>query len=206
MCQHSARFFYRDVLRSYFQCSECCAVHVAQKYHLSSVMEKAEYDKHENQIEDEGYRRFLRRTLEPVVAKVEPNSRGLDFGCGPGPALAQMFRECGFEMSVYDKYYADDESVFDSHYDFVTATEVVEHLKNPMLEIERLWSVLKPLGILAIMTKRVKDLDGFACWHYKNDPTHIIFFHEKTFAWIAKKLDAQLCVESPDVVLLIKKG
>jgi len=169
-------------------------------------MEKAEYDKHENQIEDEGYRRFLSRTLEPVAAKVEPNSRGLDFGCGPGPALAQMFRECGFEMSVYDKYYADDESVFDSHYDFVTATEVVEHLKNPMLEIERLWSVLKPLGILAIMTKRVKDLDGFACWHYKNDPTHIIFFHEKTFAWIAKKLDAQLSIESPDVVLLIKKG
>jgi Methyltransferase domain len=206
VCHCSTRFFYQDKRRSYYHCAECGAAHVAQKDHLCDELEKAEYDKHENNIDDEGYRRFLTRMLDPVIAHVDSSAKGLDFGCGPGPALAQMFSERGFEMSVYDKYYADDQAVFETCYDFVTTTEVVEHLKSPMLELERLWSLLKPQGCLGVMTKRLKELDSFASWHYKNDPTHIVFFHEKTFAWIAKKLNAQLSIESADVVLLTKKS
>ncbi|MGH1374526.1 MAG: class I SAM-dependent methyltransferase [Cellvibrionaceae bacterium] len=196
--------FYADKRRSYLLCEECGAIHVPSQHHLSANDEKAEYDKHENDVSDEGYRKFLTRMMEPLLERVEPASQGLDFGCGPGPALARMLEERGFSMSVFDKYYANTPAALERHYDFICATEVVEHLAAPLQVFEKLWSLLKPGGVLGIMTKRVNDLENFYRWHYKNDPTHIVFFHEKTFRWIAKLLQAELKVVSADVILLIK--
>ena len=33
--------------------------------------------------------------VEPLLARLGPASHGLDYGCGPGPALATMLREEG---------------------------------------------------------------------------------------------------------------
>jgi 2-polyprenyl-3-methyl-5-hydroxy-6-metoxy-1,4-benzoquinol methylase len=90
-------------------------------------------------------------------------------------------------------------------YDFITASEVVEHLHHPRFELERLWSALRPRGILGIMTKRVRDQHAFANWHYKNDPTHVIFFSEATFVWLSRYWSAELQVVGPDVVLFRKQ-
>ena len=27
--------------------------------------------------------------------------------------------------------------------------------------------------------------DRFATWHYRRDPTHVVFYREETFAWLA---------------------
>jgi hypothetical protein len=31
-----------------------------------------------------------------MLKKLKPKAVGLEFGCGPGPALAEMFKELGF--------------------------------------------------------------------------------------------------------------
>ena len=37
-------------------------------------------------------------------------ARGLDFGCGPGPALTLLMEEAGFaKMNLYDPFYFADE-------------------------------------------------------------------------------------------------
>lgn len=203
-CLSPSERCHQDRRRDYYHCPQCLSVHVPVGFHLDAKQEKAEYDKHENDPEDLSYRRFLSRFFDPLCERISPEAYGLDFGCGPGPALVSMLEEAGHTMEMYDLYYYPDGSVLQKQYDFVTATEVVEHLADPLGVIDKLWSLLKPGGVLGLMTKRVTDVEAFKSWHYKNDPTHIAFFHEQTFRFIANRLGGELDLAGADVAFLSK--
>ena len=196
-------FFYAD-RRDYFRCAVCGLVFVLPEQFLSSQEEKVVYDQHENSPADARYRQFLSRLFEPMKSRLLPGNKGLDFGSGPGPTLSVMFEEAGHGMSIYDPFYAPDTAPLGRQYDFITASEVVEHLHHPMEELHRLWACLKPTGWLGLMTKRVTSLTEFATWHYKNDPTHVCFFSIKTFQWLAEYWNAELIIAGNDVVLFRK--
>lgn len=89
------QFYHEDKRRQYLQCQSCQLVFVDPSQRLTPEQEKAIYDQHENDPGDQGYRRFLSRIAEPMDERLGSNQQGLDFGCGPGPALAQMMRERG---------------------------------------------------------------------------------------------------------------
>ena len=112
--------------------------------------------------------------------------------------------EQGHRVALYDPFFFPDRSVLDDTYDFITATEVVEHLRHPGQEFELLWSLLRSGGWLGIMTKLALDADAFSRWHYKNDRTHIRFFSIKTFEWLANSWHARLMIVDKDVILLQK--
>ena len=199
------REFHRDKRRDYFLCPMCKLVFVPSVQFLSAKEEKAEYDLHRNTPVDQGYREFLSRIFIPMQKRLAPGSRGLDFGCGPGPTLSLMFEEIGHSVAIYDHFYARKASVLEGQYDFVTATEVVEHLHNPRKELDRLWSCLKPGGSLGVMTKLVLDRKAFARWHYKNDLTHVCFFSRSTFEWLATRWQAELTFSGKDVIIFFKE-
>ncbi|MEZ5573432.1 MAG: class I SAM-dependent methyltransferase [Halioglobus sp.] len=201
-CGSTLSFYFADLRRPYFQCDTCRLVFVPSAWHLSREAERAEYSLHQNNIEDSGYRTFLSRLMLPLASRLGPGSRGLDFGCGPGPALAQMFREAGFEMTLYDSMFFPDTRALEYYYNFICATEVVEHLHFPGRELDRLWSQLISGGWLGIMTKLVRDPEAFSNWHYKNDPTHVCFFSFDTWRWWAKMRNAHLEIIGADVILL----
>lgn len=177
---------------------------VPREFHLSPQEEKAYYDLHENSAVDEGYRRFLSRCAAPLLERLPASSRGLDFGCGPAPALAQMLMQSGHTMATYDLYYQPDDSVLGQNFDFVVSTEVVEHLSEPLSVLEMLWQRINPGGVLALMTKLVASPERFANWHYIRDPTHIVFFSTQTFHWLARHLDAEVAFHGSDVIFLNK--
>jgi 2-polyprenyl-3-methyl-5-hydroxy-6-metoxy-1,4-benzoquinol methylase len=181
-------------------------VFVPTNCHLDPDSEKAQYDLHQNDLHDEGYRVFLSRLASPLMARLPPGASGLDFGCGPGPALAQILRDAGFKVALYDKFYAPDEGTLTRRFDFITATEVVEHLRRPGWELERLWSLLSSRGWLGIMTKLVRDPVAFAGWHYKNDPTHVCFYSADTWRWWAAHHGASLEIIGSDVILLRREA
>lgn len=194
--------FHTDRRRDYLLCGRCGLVFVPPGHHLAPEREKAEYDLHRNEIDDPGYRRFLGRLAEPLSQRLAPGAEGLDFGCGPGPALAAMLREQGFAVALYDIFYQPDKAVLDNTYDFVCATELVEHLQQPGQVLQQLWQMLKPGGYLGVMTKLVQSRQAFASWHYKNDPTHIVFFSEQTWQWWAGEYGATLERIGADVMIL----
>ena len=196
--------YFSDKRRSYQRCDRCHLVFVPARFFLDRGAERAEYDLHQNEPGDAGYRAFLSRLLVPLTERLEPGARGLDFGCGPGPALAEMLREGGFDVSLYDSFYLPDKTPLQDHYDFICATEVVEHLHQPGAELARLWALLRPGGWLGIMTKLVRNRAAFANWHYKNDPTHVCFFSGDTWRWWAGRQGAQLSLIGADVILLAK--
>ncbi len=191
-----------DKRRRYLCCDHCALVFVPPACFLGREAERAEYDLHQNDIHDPGYRAFLSRLAQPLSERLAPGARGLDFGCGPGPALAQILRQGGFQVALYDSFYLPDTSVLDAQYDFICATEVVEHLHRPGLELARLWTLLRPGGWLGVMTKLVRDKAAFARWHYKNDPTHVCFFSVDTWRWWAQQHGASLTIIGADVILL----
>ncbi|MGM0783657.1 MAG: class I SAM-dependent methyltransferase [Pseudomonadota bacterium] len=196
--------YHRDARREYHQCRHCELVFVPPEHFLSPAAEKAEYDKHENHPDDPGYRRFLSRLFVPLCERLGDGARGLDFGAGPGPTLSVMFAEAGRPTAIYDPFYAPDAAVLAATYDFITATEVVEHLHAPGRELTRLIERLAPGGWLGIMTKRVRSHEAFARWHYIQDPTHVCFFSEATFRWVAERLSLHVEFPAADVALLQK--
>ncbi|MBD1558619.1 class I SAM-dependent methyltransferase [Vibrio sp. S9_S30] len=196
--------YFEDHCRRYHQCQQCELVFVDPTQRLTAEEEKTMYDRHENDPLDEGYRRFLSRMSVPIVERVKPHSYGLDFGCGPGPTLSLMLEESGHTVSLYDLYYYPDKTVLDRAYDFVTATEVIEHLYQPDKVWQQWLSLVKPGGWLGLMTKMVISLEAFAGWHYKNDLTHVIFFSRATFQYLARRDGLQLEFIGNDVILLRK--
>lgn len=206
LCGESTVDFHTDRTRAYRRCPGCALIAVPPQYWLDAASEKARYDEHDNGPADAGYRRFLSRTSDAVRARVALPARGLDFGSGPGPTLSVMLEEAGYGMALYDPFYSPDESVFDTAYDFITATEVFEHLRAPATDLQRLLGCLRPGGWLVIMTKRARDREAFSSWHYILDPTHIIFFSEETFRWIATQWDLHLEMVGRDVVALCKRS
>lgn len=196
--------YFEDKMRSYRNCSECHLIFVPAQYHVTSQMEKEIYDLHQNSPEDAGYRQFLNKLLIPLCRKLKPQAEGLDFGCGPGPTIKPMLEAQGFIVENYDIYYYQQEKALHKKYDFITTTEAIEHFNQPRKELELLDSLLRSGGSLGIMTKRPTNLEAFSRWHYKNDQTHICFFSEKTFQWIASFFNYKLELPGPDTAILHK--
>ena len=196
--------YFSDRYRDYLRCTTCALIFVPAIFHLSDDREKQRYDLHDNDPADPRYRAFLSRLYNPLKARLPTGACGLDFGCGPGPTLSVMFRERGYATDIYDKFYARDPAVFQRAYDFVTATEVFEHLRDPQFELQRLYRLVKPGGILGIMTKLATDKPAFETWHYKRDPTHICFFSKATFEWLGHLWHSKIEFIGADVILISK--
>lgn len=196
--------FHRDPRRPYHRCPACALVFVPAAWHLSAAAEKAQYDLHENALDDPGYRRFLSRIAAPVLARARPGSHGIDVGCGPAPLLARMLEEGGLHMRVYDPCYAPDPAPLATRYAVVTASEVVEHFRRPAEDFARLVALMQPGALLAVMTKRVRDPAAFARWHYILDPTHVAFYHAHTFQWLAARHGLAPDIAGDDVVVFTR--
>jgi 2-polyprenyl-3-methyl-5-hydroxy-6-metoxy-1,4-benzoquinol methylase len=197
-------FYHQDKLRDYWQCNNCQLVFVKSKYYLSSKKEKAVYDLHQNNPLDIGYRIFLNKLLIPLKNKLSKNANGLDFGSGPGPTISVIMKEQGINVENYDIYYDNHPELLKRAYDFITCTEVVEHLYHPHEVFSRISAMLNSGGFLGVMTKRVTNKEKFKNWHYKNDPTHVCFYNNECFEYIAKQWDFKLELISGDTLILQK--
>ncbi|MCC5813086.1 MAG: methyltransferase domain-containing protein [Ectothiorhodospiraceae bacterium] len=188
----------------YLRCPRCDLVWLAAAHRLDREAEREYYDTHENNPHDPGYRAFLNRLVEPLAARLPAGARGLDYGSGPGPTLSVMLEELGFPMRLYDPCFAPDTSVLQSSYDFVTCTETAEHFFRPDREFALLDGLLKPGGLLGLMTGIRLPHHDFQTWHYVRDPTHVSFYSPRTLEWIAAHHCWELELPSKDVAIFRK--
>lgn len=179
--------------RKYFKCNHCKLVFKNPETFLSIEEEVKRYSTHENTIESEGYVKYLSSILIPLLDTITENSQGLDFGCGPGPTLSLMIEKNGHKCDHFDPAFFPDVEKLKKKYDFVTSTEVFEHFHKPKLEIEKIWSLIKDNGYLGVMTVFYPvNEDDFEKWWYKNDPTHVCFYNQEVFDFLALKLNAKV--------------
>ncbi len=79
---------------------------------------------------------------------------------------------------------------------------MAEHFHHPHAEFTRLRALLRPGGWLAVMTCFQTDDARFAQWHYRKDPTHVVFYREATFHHLARLWGWECVVPVKDVVLM----
>lgn len=190
--------------RDYWACATCEARFLEPRQRPTRAEECRQYRLHENDPQDLRYRRFLARLADPLLARLAPRASGLDYGCGPGPALAEMLREAGHRVALYDPIFYPDPAPLQRRFDFVTCTEAIEHFHSPADEIERFDRLIKPGGWLALMTCFQTDDARFADWHYRRDPTHVVFYRAATIRHIAASRGWTCDIPVKDVALLQK--
>lgn len=158
---------------------------------LSSEDELKRYNDHNNDAVDPQYIAYFKTFIEDAVLPFANGGKiGLDFGSGPQPVLANLLQEqYNYQMTIYDLFYAPDQTYTQRQYDLITTTEVVEHLQNPLHYFKHFRELLMPTGILAVMTQfHQNDPQKFMGWYYMRDHSHISFFTPKTLQMIAEKV------------------
>ena len=190
--------------RPYWRCSACKATFLDPAQRPDAPTELARYRLHNNDPADPGYRRFLNQLAQPLLERLAPGMEGLDYGCGPGPALAAMLTEAGHRVRVYDPFFSPDAAALERTYDFITCTEAVEHFHQPAREFAVLNGLLRPGGWLGIMTCFQTDDARFAGWQYLRDPTHVVFYREDTFRFLAERFDWHCEIPAANLVLMQK--
>ncbi|MDQ3395356.1 MAG: class I SAM-dependent methyltransferase, partial [Bacteroidota bacterium] len=173
------------------------------KFYLDKETETSRYGHHHNGIDQPGYITFLNRAIEPTLPLLNTAMKGLDYGCGPSPTLSKILLQKGFTCFDFDPLFRFEHPL--KSYDFIFATECIEHFFNPSADIRKIVSLLKPNGTLTIMTERWETLDQFKTWYYKNDPTHVSFFHTITFAYISNILGLEKLYQDNNRVIIFKK-
>lgn len=188
--------------RRYERCSACLATLVALEDLPGPETELQHYLHHENDVDDPGYRRFASKLVEPLASALPDGAVGLDYGCGTGPIAAAMLRERGFEVELFDPFFAPNESALERTYDFILCSEVVEHFHQPAEEFDKLAGLLRRGGTLGIMTCFQVNDEDFGGWHYRRDPTHVTFYREETLRYVAAQRGCKCEVPVKDVVLM----
>ena len=192
--------------RAYWRCNHCEATGLDPAHFPDRTEERAHYLHHENHIHDPGYRQFLSRLADPLLPLLTTGMSGLDYGCGPGPALAAMLTEAGYRMALYDPFFHSDPAPLTDRYDFITCTETAEHFHHPADEFDQLSTLLNPGGWLAVMTCFQTEDSRFGAWHYRKDPTHVVFYRATTFRQIAQAHGWSCTIPAKDVALMQRPG
>ncbi len=174
----------------FYHCPSCEFIFKDPKAYVSRERERKQYDQHNNSFESPGYVKMFRDFIDQCVTPYESDIQSvLEFGSGPGPVLAQLLKEEGFEVDIYDKFFSPGPVYEGKHYDLITSTEVIEHIADPMEVMEFFHTHLNDSGYLALMTQfHENTTESFLKWWYRIDPTHISFFRPKSFEVIAEKI------------------
>ena len=98
--------------KTYWECLNCFAKFLDRSHFLSEDEEYAHYCTHQNKIYDSDYRQFLSKLSIPLKRYLMTHSEGLDYGCGPGPALSVMLEEDGYKMCKYDPFFFQTKRYF----------------------------------------------------------------------------------------------
>lgn len=186
-----------------WRCQQCELIFKDPQYFLNYSEQKTRYDHHRNSIDDPGYVQtfmpILSATKELIDEKHGLQNADflvLDWGAGPVPVLSQLFKQkMNLQIDIYDPVYSPQ--LPQRKYDLITCTEVVEHMTDPLAELQKMDQYLNSGGVLLGMTNFYPQ-NNFRKWWYVRDLTHVIFFCEKTFHWLAEYFAWQvLQLQSP---------
>jgi len=208
ICNHDTKKFLDEKSTiAYYYCPHCQCISKSQEHFKPISEQKARYDLHENDPEDEGYRAYFRRFLDFVLPLVGTPKSALDFGCGRSSLLAEMLKEEGTGADYYDPVYHPDNLDDSKKYELIVSTEVFEHLHAPKAIFAQLLEMLEEGGYLALQTQfHPNNVEAFKKWYYHLDPTHIIFFTPHTFSVMCEMYGCTLVADNRKNMVVIRKN
>ncbi len=173
----------------YGRCSHCLCVSLDPAHVLEEQEERYRYSQHQNSMENDGYVTYLTTFADRTIRSYLPApAEVLDFGSGPTPTYGELLNSWGYKVTLYDYYFAPEDTWKSKLYQGISSIEVFEHLQDPLGTLQQLAELLKNGGYLFLRTVlHYDDVERFHRWWYPIDETHITFFHQKTFEYMAKQ-------------------
>ena len=176
----------------YFICPRCGAYVKDRQFYVSEAREWAEYEKHNNDVNDPRYQKFTSPITNAVLKEFGTTHLGLDYGCGSGPVIAKQLTDQGFKVKYYDPFYHPGTDYLRFRYDYIFSCEVFEHFHHPKQEIEKLLGSLRAKGKLFVMTLPYDGTLAFSTWHYRRDPTHVFIYTKQTFDYLGDAFNVKV--------------
>jgi len=108
---------------------------------------------------------------------MKPAERHLDVGCGDGFFLrrSKCVEKFGIDRLLGDEI-LDKLYFADSYFDYVTMLAVIEHLYYPQAIIKEIARVLKPSGMLIIVTPKAYSHPILKLYSHDVDEKHVMYF------------------------------
>lgn len=153
-------------------------------HHPNEAAERRRYELH-SPVADDGFVGILDRFLAEYADPFVLGGTALDYGCGRTGALLGLLAKRGFSAVGYDPLFFPDPAPLARRYGLVTATEVVEHFRDPLAAWARLASLVAAKGVLAVSTRMVPP--DFAGWWYRRDETHLTFYTPASLALLGRR-------------------
>lgn len=189
LCNFDTEIFFKEKGREFFKCGNCLSIMLNPTNYISKINEKARYENHNNDVDDIRYQNFVAPIVKSVIKDYKSSHIGLDFGAGTGPVITSMLEKKGSELNLYDPYFHNYPQNLNRKHDFIVCCEVIEHFYNPFKEFKLMSEILNPNGRLYCMTSLYDEEINFEDWYYRNDETHVFFYHKKTIKWISDKFE-----------------
>lgn len=199
------------------QCNECYLVLLDKSFSQKKVIKFYETDYFDNSKIDKGYENYLlmekalRKNFGQRADKIIKDFRKnkkidlLDVGAGYGffvdECTKRGIKAEGLEISKEALSYAKKIKIkmhagaFEDFkpgkkYDAVTLWDVIEHIYDPNVFLEKISQILKPNGSIYLSTGNVESLAAKmskAKWHLFNLPEHLYFYSEKSLKKLLEK-------------------
>ncbi len=180
----------------YYQCPECGLIYTEEPYWIKEAYDDA------ITIYDTG---IMTRNISLSIATYtilkslfgNRNVRGLDWGGGYG-IFVRLMRDLGYSFSWFDKYSAnlvsrgfEADIKLDERYDIITAFEVLEHLPDPLQEIEKMLNKSNIILFSTVVYDKKMNYPQLDDWWYyvPEEGQHIVFYSNMTLKKIAKKFN-----------------
>jgi 2-polyprenyl-3-methyl-5-hydroxy-6-metoxy-1,4-benzoquinol methylase len=160
-------------------------------------------------------------TAAAALCGAGKGTRWLDFGAGNGGLVRHLRTERGIDAVGFEDgaiaahaaelgvpfATADELDVQAGTFDVVTAIEVLEHVLDPVAELRRMRSLLRPGGLLFLTTgNAAPQADNLPAWRYVTPEIHVSFFEPRTLerAMELAGLRPQRLGRTPGVADIIK--
>jgi len=207
--------FSRAVVRgkydvAYYRCTSCGFLQSDEPYWLDEA-----YATPINP-EDIGLvsRNMMLSTITKTIIAAFFDLRGkfLDYGGGYG-LLVRMMRDKGFDFYLLDKHcdnlFSQNFEVADSgtdRYELLTSFEVLEHLVDPLGEIENMLQYSESLLVTTNLLPSPPP--ALESWYYYglDHGQHVSFYTPLALTAIAKKYDLRLSTNGRNLHLLTRKS
>lgn len=155
--------------------------------YVNSKEEKERYISHNNDVNDIRYQNFVSPIVDSVKAKYDTSHLGLDYGAGTGPVITRLLEKEGYSINLYDPYFHNYPENLSKKYDYIICSEVIEHFYKPYEEFKSLANMLNLKASIFCMTSLYDEGRDFKNWRYKDDETHVFFYHKIALEWIKNK-------------------
>ena len=181
----------------YWSCNSCLSLQTDDPFWLSET-----YGGTLPNLDTGAARRALRTCaitlLAAKVLRVPMTARLLDFGGGDG-LTCRLLRDSGIDAYVYDKYvnnfYADGYSGNpNANYEIICAIELLEHLRQPALEIGHIFSNYPEIVIISTELYKAQGSD----WAYLGPAHggHVFFYSMQALKLLAERHNYTLFMQN----------